>query len=624
MIDPRPAPVRPRVFAEKARGIVLLDELVEEMAAAGDVATLIVSGRRGAGTTTALGHLQHVIGTRSRLEFIEAVESCGEKSSAMILFLDRSPRQAAASLKCELAGWDRDEWIEYLLAVHKDRCASVMRRLQQDPDVSLLEGNANLCCQVFDQLAADDSLPGVKSALRQIIDNHFPDSQVRAAVGRNFYRTMTTRSFARDDKTEVEPSLSVDQARLACIPAVQLLLASEAAWSQLQDSDPQEVRLRWWRELVVEVAPRVAQSPAIQEKLRSWLTSNYGENHSLAISLLHRAGLTWHPIPVRFFDSFFRQPLNLTFVYLDDADCSQMNFAKCSMQRGSFYRARFTGCDLRDVEAPRARFDFANLRQAVMTRFNGSMASFAGADLSHVQADSAVLTEAIFSSANLSDAQFKSAWFSGSDLRKAILHRACLKLAHFPNTKLDEADFTDADLEGANFRGMDLSVAVFNGARFRSANLKWCSLEGMELPDAEFAAAQLNEAIMTGSVMPRANFSRATLAYAKLAEIDWEQANLRAVDMAGATFHMGSSRSGLVGSSIPMEGSRTGFYTDELHEQDFKAPEEIRKANLRGADLTGASIDGVDFYLVDLRDAIYDADQEQHLRRTGAILSPRP
>ena len=56
---------------------------------------------------------------------------------------------------------------------------------------------------------------------------------------------------------------------------------------------------------------------------------------------------------------------------------------------------------------------------------------------------------------------------------------------------------------------------------------------------------------------------------------------------------------------------------------EFKSPEEIRKANLRGADLRGAKIDHVDFYLVDLRDAIYDPSQVEQLRRTGAILANR-
>jgi uncharacterized protein YjbI with pentapeptide repeats len=108
-----------------------------------------------------------------------------------------------------------------------------------------------------------------------------------------------------------------------------------------------------------------------------------------------------------------------------------------------------------------------------------------------------------------------------------------------------------------------------------------------------------------------------------LAEIDWERADLRGADLTHCTFHLGSSRSGLVGSPIASEGSRTGFYTDEYHEQDFKAPEEIRKANLRGADLRGAELGDVDFYLVDLRDAIYTSEQENHFRRSGAILETR-
>ena len=74
------------------------------------------------------------------------------------------------------------------------------------------------------------------------------------------------------------------------------------------------------------------------------------------------------------------------------------------------------------------------------------------------------------------------------------------------------------------------------------------------------------------------------------------------------------------GSPIASEGSRTGFYTDDYEEQYYKAPEEIRKANLCRADLRGARIDGVDFYLVDLRGAQYDAEHEDHFRRCGAIL----
>jgi uncharacterized protein YjbI with pentapeptide repeats len=50
------------------------------------------------------------------------------------------------------------------------------------------------------------------------------------------------------------------------------------------------------------------------------------------------------------------------------------------------------------------------------------------------------------------------------------------------------------------------------------------------------------------------------------------------------------------------------------------ASEAIRKANLCGADLRGALVAGVDFYLVDLRGAKYDSDQEAHFRQCDAIL----
>src|SRR5437899_2813332 len=82
-----------------------------------------------------------------------------------------------------------------------------------------------------------------------------------------------------------------------------------------------------------------------------------------------------------------------------------------------------------------------------------------------------------------------------------------------------------------------------------------------------------------------ADFLGANLRDTGLAEVDWPGACLRDADLRGATFHLGSSRSGLVNSPIASEGSRTGFYTDDYLDQDVKPVEEIRKANLRGADL---------------------------------------
>jgi len=140
------------------------------------------------------------------------------------------------------------------------------------------------------------------------------------------------------------------------------------------------------------------------------------------------------------------------------------------------------------------------------------------------------------------------------------------------------------------------------------------------MPHADFNCASLAGCLFTGSTIPGGRFYEADLTGAGLAEIEWENADLRYANFSKASFHLGSSRSGLVGSTIPSEGSRTGFYTDEFNEQHYKSPEDIRKANLCGANLVGANVNETDFYLVDLRGARYSGRQRKHFQASGAIL----
>ena len=155
--------------------------------------------------------------------------------------------------------------------------------------------------------------------------------------------------------------------------------------------------------------------------------------------------------------------------------------------------------------------------------------------------------------------------------------------------------------------GLKLRDATFRGACFAEANLARCDLEEMDLPGADFHQAHLEGALLSDATLTGADFHGASLRGTGLGNVDLADANLQDADLHGATFHMGNSRCGLVFSPIACEGSRTGFYTDDEGEQYFKPPEEIRKANLCGADLRGAKIEGVDFYLVDLRGAFYDS-----------------
>lgn len=279
--------------------------------------------------------------------------------------------------------------------------------------------------------------------------------------------------------------------------------------------------------------------------------------------------------------------------------------------RGSVLAAsRLSCCDLSDADLTEARLESAD---AVGANFRG--ACLVQADLRRLRAEGAS-----FVGADLSGARCHRAYFTDADLRDARFHDADLDRADLRDAVLTGADFTGARLTFAKLSGRRLTDAVFDGADFHSARLQACRLDGMILPGARMDRALLHGASLTSASMPGATLVGARLDRVQAADVDWEGADLRGATMTQMNFHMGSSRSGRIDSPIACEGSRTGFYTDESGESDFKAPEEVRKANLRGADLRGAILTGTDFYLVDLRDAEYHPQQGDWFRRCGAIL----
>ena len=108
---------------------------------------------------------------------------------------------------------------------------------------------------------------------------------------------------------------------------------------------------------------------------------------------------------------------------------------------------------------------------------------------------------------------------------------------------------------------------------------------------------------------------------AGLAGVRWEQADLRDVDFAGVLLpHRLQSRSGLVGSTIASEGTAHRVLHRRLRRPLIQAAGRDPQGRPLGADLRGAKVKDIDFYLVDLRRARYSPDQADHFRRCGAIL----
>ena len=71
--------------------------------------------------------------------------------------------------------WSNDDLIEYLLSAHRDRCCSVMARLKASGDSGFLEGIPELCVVVLDQMARDESIGDVRTALRRALAERLDD-----------------------------------------------------------------------------------------------------------------------------------------------------------------------------------------------------------------------------------------------------------------------------------------------------------------------------------------------------------------------------------------------------------------------------------------------------------------
>lgn len=605
MIEPQRASVRPRVISPESGEELLLEEVVRSYLEAGLNRTIHLRGDPDS-AAMALRHLAFVFAGTPEVRL---------RAAPLPTVLLRCKQGEHVLATYGLASWGRDDWIEYLLAEHRERCASVMGRLLRRDEADPLDGSPFLWRVVLDLMAADESLTSVREAVLRHVGSLLDDiaflPKVQAAC-------LDSVVLSHKVEPKLAWSLSPSLRRalpplLVSHPVLRLLLAADKIAADLGAGDDCSYLIhRLPRELVREAARLVAPLPEATEQLRRVVVTR---RWAMAASLLHATNCGWVPDPERL--------PSLAGAYLSGAAWPDASLVGLNGQNADFAGADLRRADLSGANLASANLSGACLQRALFERANATWASLDRADLSFLRA-----TGASFRYADLRGADLDGALLVGACLDAAKLDGACLTGADLRRASLEVATLGDADLSGANLSGAKLAGVRLNqsrciGAAFMGADLTGCDLEGLELPAADFTGANLTNALLTGTSMADGRLDGARLRNAGLAEVDWERASLRGADLTGASFHLGSSRSGRVGSPIACEGSKTGFYTDDYDEQDFKSPEEIRKANLCFADLRGAILEKVDFYLVDLRGALLDPEQEEHVRRCGAILEAR-
>jgi uncharacterized protein YjbI with pentapeptide repeats/energy-coupling factor transporter ATP-binding protein EcfA2 len=593
-----------------------LEDEIREIAGARNWDAVALVGPHGSGKTTALEHLQALLANEADLVFLDGpvIQQVVQHHRVIFTAPDKVPGLHGYRIY-QLAPWTADEFIEYLLAAHKDRCASVMARLPAE-DRGLFAGLPEVWRIILDQLATDESIQGAPAAFHQYLQGLLPDTDLVERARSACLNVLATVRSEEEAKVEEfsQPGFPQALLRLLRHRAVQVVLASERMAADLHgDGKCDYLAARLPRELVERTAATMFHDGKALDHLHQSLAGP-SWSHAMAASILHATKTTpVSPIGLK----------ELHGAYLDSIAWRGAPLAHADISEADLRSANLRGANLSRCNAYKADLSCAQLQRARLYQFAAVEADLSHADMSSANGCRALFDDADLKGATLNVADLKKASFRGARLERASFREANLNLADLQGAVIGEADFTAAKLQRADLSKLRLREATFAGAILDAADLRECDMEGMELHDAQFSWANLAGALLTGSVLRRAVLQGANLSDAKLAEVDWEGVDLRDADLTGASFHMGTSRSGLVGSPIACEGSKTGFYTDDYHDQYYKEPEEIRKANLCGADLRGAKIENVDFYLVDLRGAKFDKDQAAHLRSCGAILEAR-
>lgn len=595
-IEPRLAPVRPRVHVH-AGGIARpLDEEVGELLAKRGSAKVWLVGGNHSGKSTALAHLAAVFATEARLQLHDGTLPRGETTQEGVVQVvalpaavsARATRDAVPEHVWQLAAWCDDDCLDYLRTTHGERAAAAMAAWRASNAEHDLLAWPGLCTQVLDVLARPDGPADPHRALRVVL------AQVAAVHGRPQPRD-ALRPFLQDgDRHELPPSWPVGVCRSRSARA---LIAAEALFELASRRGAFVMqRLSWSRELAIAIMVILQHEP---ERAAELCARIRGEHESevdvpLALSLLAVANQGFRPE---------RDVLaDVAHAFLAFADL-----------HGKELRGDCSGVHLAHANLRGAGLDCCRLVDAAM----------AGADLTGATM-SRSLARGLFAAGVVADwlvAEHTDLAFAR--LQNASLQRAKLANASLFHAQLDGADLSGADLAFADLSRTDLRAVNLHGASLRSTKLQHTNAGDVAWRDLAATGADWSHSDLTGSSLPRARLQCSSFANCGLAHIDWPGADLRNADLRGATFHLGNARSGLVGSELASEGTRTGFYTDESLEEHFKAPEQVRKANLQGADLRGAKLDGVDFYLVDVRGAKLSPEQVGWLRRCRALLGER-
>ena len=592
----KPSTVRPRVQKSIGGEALRLEDAMAGWTREGARGTVRLGGPAGMGKATTLAYW----GRQGKSGCLVLHEPDPEElrlasTRGLVLYTSQDAEIEPTLGGLDMAPWGADEVLEYLLASHQEQVADVLMRLRGSSLSDLTSGCPELIVAVLDRMAADTALVDPKQALRGFLYGLEPGPDCARYMG-SF--SLGFWDHASDKQVEAGLVSAPFQEggrmpKLLGFKIVRTLLAADRVRTAIDEGDWMTMHLledRW--ALVREVAALLDRNLDSQAALRQGLNDPSMQGLRVPVSILHATQAGWTPED--------GEPLTLTGALLVGAQWANLHLDDSNLRSVDLRGANLRGVHFARLKGHFSCFDGADLTGAKMHEAHFWRAHFRGAVL-----DGADLSHATLRAPAMTGLQARGANFQGTQFIGGTLRGACL---------------AGSDLSSANLAGLNLRETDLEGCNLSTAVLEGCSLQHKQMRGAKLPSANLRRCDLTGAQFSGAMLWGADLECAALADVNFAGANLRNVNFEGVAFQRGSTREGLLVGKPPLWGSITGFYSGDSSGLDSHAPEEIRTANFCRADLRGAEVHGADWYLVDLRAALYDSEQALHFEGCGAIL----
>ena len=310
---------------------------------------VVIIAPPGGGKTTALQYLRAILPADMQLGLFDAsqVVEARQAAASGLVVLTTADAQAADDFVevFTLCPWTLDDCLEYLAAVHRQSCSSVLSRLGRDRSLSVLRGSPQLLSLVMDAMAGDVSLENSRDILRRQVQQIIP-------AGPALDRLILDGP--------IHAPLNNEQWRWWRHEAIQQICSADWIASQLcQGIIPKKLEsMDEGADLVPEIGAAVRSQPAAIDYLTQFL---HRQKRSPAIamvaSILLAVDANWRPADAR--------GLNLVGAHLPSVRWAGMDLTAALLQGANLAGADLSGAILNAANAEGADLSGASLRGAL-------------------------------------------------------------------------------------------------------------------------------------------------------------------------------------------------------------------------------------------------------------------